>query len=140
MKRKIHLRMLIAALLLISSAAHVLPQSVKRQEEPGQAKSSPSVESPSVPGEQEIGIVLAGKPSKPVQALPQTSSSYSQFIDAVNGSTADDLVRYALAHNGELAAARQMIAEARGKLRQAGLRPNPMVETSGTHAVTTSDN
>jgi cobalt-zinc-cadmium efflux system outer membrane protein len=140
MKRKIHLRMLIAALLLISSAAHVLPQSVKRQEEPGQAKSSPSVESPSVPGEQEIGIVLAGKPSKPVQPLPQTSSSYSQFIDAVNGSTADDLVRYALAHNGELAAARQMIAEARGRLRQAGLRSNPMVETSGTHAVTTSDN
>jgi cobalt-zinc-cadmium efflux system outer membrane protein len=132
--------MLIAALLLMSSAANALPQSVKKQEEHAQAKSSPAGESVSVPGEQEtMGIVLVGNPSKPAPP-PQTSSSYSQFIDYVNGSTADDLVRYALAHNGELAAARQMIAEARGRLRQAGLRPNPMVETSGTHAVTTSDN
>jgi outer membrane protein, heavy metal efflux system len=132
--------MLIAALLLSSSAANVLPQSVKKQEEHGQGKSSSAEDSASTPGEQEtIGIVVAGKPYKPVQP-PQTPSSYSQFIDPVNGSTADDLVRYALAHNGELAAARQMIAEARGKLRQAGLRPNPMVESSGTHAVTSFDN
>src|SRR5439155_16558522 len=86
-----------------------------------------------------MGIVLSGKPPEPVH-LPPAPSSYPQFIDPVNGSSADDLVRYALSHNGELAAARQMIAEARGRLRQAGLRPNPTVETSGTHAVTTSDN
>jgi cobalt-zinc-cadmium efflux system outer membrane protein len=65
---------------------------------------------------------------------------YSQYIDPVNGLTADALVRYALEHNGELAAARQMIAEARGRLRQAGLRANPMIEASGTRAANTPDN
>src|SRR5262249_48026041 len=60
-------------------------------------------------------------PAPPSQAPP----SASRFIDAANGATPDDLVRYALSHNGELAAARQIVAEARGRLRQAGLRPNP---------------
>ena len=69
-----------------------------------------------------------------------TISVYPQFIDEINGLTADDLVRYALAHNGELAAARQMVAEARGRLRQAGLRPNPMVEGNYQKAVTGPDN
>ena len=142
MRRKICLRVLIAALSLVSSTASVLPQSVKKEER-GQepvARAKEGTLPPRAPNEQEtMGVVLSGKPPEPVQ-LAQTPSSYPQFIDPLNGLTADDLVRYALAHNGELAAARQMIAEARGRLRQAGLRPNPMVETSGTHAVTTSDN
>jgi len=54
--------------------------------------------------------------------------------------TADDLVRYAFEHNGELAAARAMIAEAQGRWRQASLKPNPMLEASGTQAVTSPDN
>lgn len=142
MRRKICFKVLIAALLLVSSTASVLPQSVKKQEqEQGRVARAEEGSLPSrAPNEQEtIGVVLSGKPTEPVQQI-QTPSTYPQFIDPVNGLTADDLVRYALAHNGELAAARQMIAEARGRLRQAGLRSNPMVETSGTHAVNTSDN
>jgi cobalt-zinc-cadmium efflux system outer membrane protein len=54
--------------------------------------------------------------------------------------TADDLVKRALEQNGELQAARQMIAEARGRWRQAGLKANPMIEASGKQAVTSPDN
>src|SRR5438046_3116705 len=142
MRRKICFKVLVAALLLVSSAARVLPQSVKKEDQ-GQGRVARVAEgsSPSraADEQEEIGVVLSRKPTESVKPS-QSPSSYSQFIDPVNGLTADDLVRYALAHNGELAAARQMIAEARGRLRQAGLRANPTVETSGTHAVTTSDN
>jgi outer membrane protein, heavy metal efflux system len=67
-------------------------------------------------------------------------STHSRMVDTANGMSADDLVRYAYEHNGELAAARATIAEARGRWRQAGLKPNPMLETSGTQAATSSDN
>src|SRR5258705_9672796 len=83
-------------------------------------------------------VVSANHPAKIEPAEPR--SMYSQYIDPVNGLTADALVRYALAHNGELAAGRQVIAEARGRLRQAGLRPNPMLEASGSLAVNSPDN
>lgn len=91
---------------------------------------------------QAIGVVLSAKPPKPVEpAEPaEPRSMYSQYIDPVSGLTSDDLVRYSLTHNGELAAARQTIAEARGKLRQAALKANPMLEASGTHAANTPDN
>lgn len=64
----------------------------------------------------------------------------SRFIDATAGATTDDLVKRALEQNGELQAARQMIAEARGRQRQAGLKANPMIEASGKQAVTSPDN
>lgn len=70
----------------------------------------------------------------------EQAQSYARLIDAVNGTTADDLVRYALEHNGELAAARAAIAEARGRLRQAGLKPNPMIEAGGSKAANAADN
>jgi cobalt-zinc-cadmium efflux system outer membrane protein len=70
----------------------------------------------------------------------QESDSYSRFVDNSSGATADDLVGYALDHNGELGAARQMIAEATGRLHQAGLKPNPMLESSYQKSVTTADN
>jgi cobalt-zinc-cadmium efflux system outer membrane protein len=70
----------------------------------------------------------------------QAPSAYSRFVDQSAGLSAGDLVNYALKHNGELQAARQMIAEARGRLRQAGLKPNPMIEASGAQAVNTPDN
>jgi cobalt-zinc-cadmium efflux system outer membrane protein len=88
---------------------------------------------------QEIGFVLSAKPPNPIDS-GEPRSLYSQYIDPVNGLTVDELVRYALTHNGELAAARQMIAEARGKLRQAGFKSNPMLEASGTRAANTPDN
>src|SRR5262249_7456776 len=88
---------------------------------------------------QHLGLVISAKPWEPPEPA-EPPLVYAQFIDPVNGLTADELVRYALAHNGELAAARQTIAEARGRLRQAGLKPNPTIESSGTRAVTSPDN
>ncbi len=90
-------------------------------------------------GGQDVGLVLGLKPSTNSE-IAEPRSMYSQYIDSVNGLTADALVRYALAHNGELSAARQMIAEARGRLRQAGLKPNPILEASGMHAANTPGN
>src|SRR5262245_58592276 len=46
--------------------------------------------------------------------------------------SSDDLVRRALASNGELAAARIEIQRQRGRLRQAGLRPNPTLDVEQT--------
>lgn len=108
-----------ALLLLTLSATVVLPQSL--------------IEA------QELGLVLSPRPTKSHEHV-EPPSMYSQYIDPVNGLSADAVVRYALAHNGELAAARQMIAEVRGRLRQAGLRANPMIEASGTRAANTPDN
>ena len=119
MKREVLIRSIGAAVVLTLSATAALPQSIT--------------------GEQEIGLVLSAKPAKAIESV-EPRSLYSQYIDPVNGLTADELVRYALTHNGELAAARQMIAEARGKLRQAGFKPNPMLEASGMRAANTPDN
>src|SRR5215216_1651953 len=118
MKTKICFKITTASLLLVAMASTSLPQSLSEQDS--------------------LGVVLTNKTNAPAQTT-QLVSSYGQFIDPVDGLTPDELVRYALNHNGELAAAKQMIAEARGRLRQAGLRPNPMVEVSGSQAVTTRD-
>ncbi len=143
MRRNIRLRVLIAAVSVVSLTANAFSQSVKKSQEEAKVRivlAGDSASMPDATGEKgATGIVISAKSTRPVQPV-QTLSSYSQFIDAVNGSSADELVRYALAHNGELAAARQMIAEARGRFRQAGLRPNPMIETSATRTVTASDN
>jgi cobalt-zinc-cadmium efflux system outer membrane protein len=84
--------------------------------------------------------VLAQSAGAPLAVNTTQASAYARLIDPANGMTEDDLVRYALEHNGELQAARKMIAEARGRLRQAGLKPNPMLDLSGTQAVTSPDN
>src|SRR6185295_1148663 len=118
MKRTDLFRSTAVALALVFSTATVLAQS---SGEPLQA-----------------GLVLAVKPPPPEPVEPR--SIYSQYIDQVSGLGPDELVRYAVAHNGELAAARQMIAQARGQFRQAGLRPNPMLEASGSQAVNSPDN
>ena len=85
------------------------------------------------------GLVILAKPTRPAEAA-EPRSAYGQYVDPVDGLSPDNLVRYAVAHNGELAAARLMIAEARGRLRQAGVRPNPMLEASDARAVNSADN
>jgi cobalt-zinc-cadmium efflux system outer membrane protein len=119
MKQLISSRSIGALLLLAITAPVALPQALTDR--------------------QAIGLVLSAKPPKPPGSA-EPRSMYSQYIDPVNGLTSDDLVRFSLAHNGDLIAARQMIAEARGRLRQAGLKSNPMLEASGTHAANSSDN
>lgn len=139
MRRKIHLKIVASALLILSLASQALPQSASEQREKVSQASTTARPIESSGGQEVAGVVQSGKPARPA-ALAQTPSSYLQFIDPANGLTENDLVRYALAHNGELSAARQMINEARGRFRQAGLRPNPMVDSGYQRGVTSSDN
>jgi cobalt-zinc-cadmium efflux system outer membrane protein len=88
--------------------------------------------------DEKVGLVMAEKPHQ--QSDLPVSSSYARFIDPVDGRTSDDLVRYALANNGDLQAARIAIDQARALVRQAGLRANPMIEASRTEALNTPDN
>lgn len=60
------------------------------------------------------------------------SPTVALYFDPRQGTSANDLVRRALAANGELAAARLDIRRARARLRQAGLRPNPTVDFEQT--------
>src|SRR5215475_5679010 len=54
--------------------------------------------------------------------------------------TVDELVTRALTENRELQAARLEIEAAEGRLRQAGLRPNPTLELGGQRAVSPDSN
>src|SRR5437763_3890752 len=69
-------------------------------------------------------------------ATPPTSARY---VDQTNGTTADDAVAYALAHNGELQAARKEIEAARAMVKQARLKPNPKLDIQGSQNVTGTD-
>lgn len=111
MERKICFRFLTALTLLIFTVGVALAQYVRVSPEPERAS-----------------------------ANMDQGSAYARLIDPAHGMTVEELVRYALEHNGELQAARQMIAEARGRLRQAGLKPNPTLEVSGTQAAASPDN
>jgi cobalt-zinc-cadmium efflux system outer membrane protein len=65
---------------------------------------------------------FVSKPPKPKVVSENT------YFDPVQGTSANEIVRRALAANGELAAARMEIERARARLRQAGLRPNPTID------------
>jgi cobalt-zinc-cadmium efflux system outer membrane protein len=67
-------------------------------------------------------------------------SSLGRYFDATGGMTADGAVAYALAHNGELLAARKEIEAARGLVKQSGLRANPKLDASVSRGVTSPDN
>src|SRR5206468_4014580 len=54
--------------------------------------------------------------------------------------TVDEVVARALADNPDLRAARAEIDAAIGRLRQAGLRPNPMLELGGQKALSSDNN
>lgn len=76
-------------------------------------------------------------------SLPPPSSagsSLARYVDAAAGMTADEAVRYALSHNGELLAARAETEAARGSLRQARLRPNPTLDASRSEQIGGGDN
>ena len=67
---------------------------------------------------------------------PHVSSAIETYFDPAQGASSNEIVRRALAANGELAAARIDIERARARVRQAGLRPNPTLDfeqTSGTY-------
>src|SRR5947209_2175536 len=62
------------------------------------------------------------------------------YVDQAGGMTADEVVAYALEHNGELIAARKELAAARALVKQASLRANPTLDVGGSKQVNGGDN
>jgi cobalt-zinc-cadmium efflux system outer membrane protein len=76
--------------------------------------------------------------------LAQTVSKTDQvsifYLDPKSGVTADEAVALALENNGELQALRKEVDAARALVKQAGLRPNPTLSTSGAKQINGADN
>ena len=85
---------------------------------------------PETPGVVASAAVSARPPSGAV--TPAAVSALRPYFDPAQGASSADLVRRALASNGELVAARLDIERARARLRQAGLRPNPTLDFEQT--------
>lgn len=66
--------------------------------------------------------------------------SFTKYLDNALGKTANELVAFALENNLELAALRKETEAAGALIRQARLRPNPSLETSGTRQIGGGDN
>ncbi len=64
----------------------------------------------------------------------------AQTPESLPSLSVDELIVRALADNPELRAARAEIDAAMGRLRQAGLRPNPMLELGGQKALSPDNN
>lgn len=72
--------------------------------------------------------------------IQEEQPSINKYVDEAGGMTADEAVAYALAHNGELIAARKEIDAAKAMVKQAGLRANPMLDVNGSQQIVGSDN
>jgi len=85
--------------------------------------------------------LTANGADRPVQSPSQDQqSSVPKYFDLSDGLTVNAVVAYALAHNGQLLAARKEIAAARGLVKQARLRANPAVEMNGSRQIDGKDN
>jgi cobalt-zinc-cadmium efflux system outer membrane protein len=75
-----------------------------------------------------------------IQQSRDDASSFGKYVDPSGGITADEAVAYALAHNGELTAARKEVDATRALVKQASLRANPKLDASVSRNVTGTDN
>ncbi len=73
-------------------------------------------------------------------AVAAAGAAYAQGQAPGGALTVDELVARALRENPEVAAARADVQAARGRLEQAGLRPNPMLELGGQKALGPDNN
>lgn len=69
-------------------------------------------------------------PSVAVAAPVKTGAAI--YLNPVDGTSVEEAVRYALEHHKGLLADRKLIDEAAGRLKQAALRANPMLDASHT--------
>lgn len=95
------------------------PNAAREENAPLAKVSVPATEAP----------VVAGANSAESRAMSPVTALY---FDPQQGASSNDLVRRALASNGELAAARLEATRARARLQQAGLRPNPTIDFEQT--------
>ncbi|HLE63259.1 MAG TPA: TolC family protein, partial [Pyrinomonadaceae bacterium] len=78
------------------------------------------------------GVTLSRVHPPAFNEAPTTTPAVAPYYDPLQGSSSEDVVRRALLSNAELAAARLDINRARTRVRQAGLRPNPILEFEQT--------
>ncbi len=74
-----------------------------------------------------------------IAILADASGAFAQGGDA-SAMTVDEVVARALADNPDLRAVRAEVDAAAGRVRQAGLRPNPMLELGGQKAISPDSN
>jgi cobalt-zinc-cadmium efflux system outer membrane protein len=91
-----------------------------------------STVSMSTSGETTPSSAARDRAPDPLTGNPAKSPTVALYFDPLQGTSSNDLVRRALASNGEIAAARIEIERARARLRQAGLRPNPTLDFEQT--------
>ena len=87
-----------------------------------------------------MGRAVAGLVVGIVVFFPGPPSSVAQPAVGGGEMTVDELVDQALRQNAELAAVRAEVDAAIGRLRQAGLRPNPLLDLAGQQNVSGPDN
>lgn len=80
----------------------------------------------------QIAIDPAEKIVAPNQILPHVNATAENYLDPVNGMTADGAVLIALERNGEINALAAELDAAEALIKQAGLRPNPRLQIGGT--------
>jgi cobalt-zinc-cadmium efflux system outer membrane protein len=74
-----------------------------------------------------------------IAVLADASGAFAQG-GAASVMTVDEVVARALADNPDLSAVRAEVDAAAGRVRQAGLRPNPMLELGGQKAISPDSN
>jgi cobalt-zinc-cadmium efflux system outer membrane protein len=79
-----------------------------------------------------VGVLIFVLAASSTLGAQQAERMPQEFRDAATGVSALDLVRRAFSANGDLAAARFDVERAKGRLRQAGLFPNPTLDVEQT--------
>lgn len=95
-----------------------------RQTTPPVTPQTPT-QNPAPLGGRQAGATGAGDAA--ISALQSSQLSSSQFLNAT-GSTVGQLVETGFGRRADLLAARQRLAVAEGRILQAGLRPNPILD------------
>ncbi|MDM7922091.1 MAG: TolC family protein [Pyrinomonadaceae bacterium] len=72
---------------------------------------------------------------QPTADQPATQQSHLKYYDERTGKSADELVKFALENNPEIAAMRNEAEAGEALIRQARLRPNPSLEVSGERQI-----
>jgi outer membrane protein, heavy metal efflux system len=90
-----------------------------------------------------VMFVIAGRlvPAKgQTPAAPAPIYNYKLYLDQAVGMTANDAVALAIKNNAELDALRREASAGEALIRQARVRPNPMVEIRGSKMISGPDN
>ena len=85
------------------------------------------------------GAALGQDPA-PQLSQQKPQPSLDRYFDPRAGMTADEAVAFALAHNAEILAVRKEVEASRALVKQAGLRPNPIIDLERKEQLNGSDN